>query len=85
MSRLRKHTVTNMAGWSQKDKEAFAKGARGESVMTPAPTVDAVPAQAGETPEEADVGNQQAANLADPSRAAALEKMVIARRKFLGK
>lgn len=73
----------------KKNAEAFSKGFNSGGSLTPEEeTPKPAPemaAQAGETPEEADVGNQQAANLADPSRAAALEKMVIARRKFLGK
>lgn len=89
----RKRTAINMASWSKKDKESFSKGAMsGGSILPDSPKavaepdlneVDPTHGEYGETDDK--VVAQQKANLADPSRAAALEKMVVARRKFLGK
>lgn len=82
-----------MAGpWTKKDKESFARGMAGGPLPEPTvaapkePDLDSVDPSHGEyAATDGNVAAQQKANLADPSRAAALEKMVIARRKFLGK
>lgn len=78
---------------SKKDLEDFSRGAmKSGSVMENKPAAPVEPDLNQVDPTQGEYGalddkvaSQQKANLADPSRAAALEKMVIARRKFLGK
>lgn len=82
-----------MAGWSKKETSDFSKGAMSSGSVLPEakpevvePDFDKVDPTQGEYGAIDDkVAAQQKENLADPSRAAALEKMVTARRKFLGK
>lgn len=75
----------------QRDMEALQAGAMGGGSVTPhlyqappAAPVDAVPTQAGETPEEAAVSGQQAANAGNPGVQDKLNMMAKARAKFYG-
>ena len=75
----------------QLDMEALQRGAMGGYKPLPpttAPVAVEPPAQAGETPEEANVGDVQAVNLekakTDPGVAAKLNMMAKARAKFYG-
>lgn len=75
--------------WSNKDKEDFAKGMTGSGTLTPPETPKKViapemPAQAGETEEEAAVPAMQAANAKTPGAQDKLNMMAKARAKFYG-
>lgn len=75
----------------QLDMEALQRGAMsgaGSLYEAPAPTPKVmkpeIPAQAGETPEEADVPAMQAANAKNPGIQDKLNMMAKARAKFYG-